>query len=107
MEFNFKKYEKRKFHSDNEINKKIIALFLLLDYEIYNGDVSDVNQLKLIDDWIIKFIHQEYYEVIPSFKQRRSMILKRIKVNELENMSLIELIKSRINKIFNKKNKDE
>ena len=90
MEFDFKKYDKRKFHEDEEVDKKIKALFLLFDYEVLRLKLSYPQQLTKIDDWIKKFEEHELYEVIPMFKLRRGVIVRQIIRQKHENMSFGE-----------------
>lgn len=78
MTFNLNKYKKRRFHRNPEINAKIKALFLYYDYQIIHKDLDMNDQLILLDDWINKFEEHELYEVIPSFKLRRDLLLKNI-----------------------------
>lgn len=78
MKFNIKKYEHRKFHADEKIDKKIKALYLWFDYEVERRKLSYPNQLTLIDSWIRSFELHELYEVIPMFKLRRGQIVRLI-----------------------------
>lgn len=105
MNFDIDRYKNRRLHKDDEIDKKIKALFLWFDYEVSRKKLSLTNQLNLIDDWIRKFEEAELYEVIPMFKLRRSVILKTITTKEEDNMSFLEQVApnldDRIKKIIN------
>jgi len=78
MKYNIKKYEKRRFHKDPDVDKKIKALFLWFDYEVETRDLTYTQQLTLIDNWITSFLFSELYEVVPMFKLRRGAIVKLI-----------------------------
>lgn len=100
MKFDIRRYERRRFHKDEEVDKKIKALFLLFDYEVTRNKLSFVQQLTLIDDWIIKFERFELYEVIPMFKLRRGVILRQIIRREQEKMSFSDYLAPSLKKIF-------
>lgn len=110
MNFNFEKYERRRFHENREIDKKIKALLLYYDYQVEKKELSLSEQLTLIDDWINKFEQHELYEVIPTFKIKRALIIKSIighKKNDANNMTFLEMARLKIKKfvknIFNRK----
>lgn len=74
MNFNMCRYEGRRFHDEPEIDKKIKALYLWFDYEVFRNKLTYPQQLKLIDSWIAVFITSELYEVVPAFKIKRITI---------------------------------
>jgi len=76
MRFNMRRYEGRRFSNEPEIDKKIKALYLWFDYEVFRNKLSYPNQLKLIDTWIVVFLQSELYEVVPAFKIKRGHIVK-------------------------------
>jgi len=90
MRFDFDRYKKRRFHKNDEIDKKVKALFLYYDYQVINKKMNPAQQLTLLDDWIIKFQQHELYEVIPMFKMRRAIVVKQIISMNHERMSFIE-----------------
>ena len=102
MDFDMKRYDKRKFHEEDEIDKKIKALMLLYDYQVFRKNLSSTNQLALLDDWILKFTEFEFYEIIPVFKLRRSIILKHIVLNKKENMTFLEYLAMKIKRTWRK-----
>lgn len=81
MGFDLNRYEKRRFHENVEIDKKIKALYLWFDYEVSTRKLNHSSQLTLIDNWIANFLLHELYEVVPAFKLRRAMILAIIASN--------------------------
>lgn len=82
MDFNLEKYKKFRFHKDDNVDKKVKALFLYYDYLIINKKLTSYEQLVLLDFWILKFEEHELYEVIPFFKLRREVIIKQINIIE-------------------------
>jgi len=78
MKFDFDKYKKRRFHDNDDIDKKIKVLFLYYDYQVIDKKLGLTQQLRLLDIWVIKLIQYELYEVIPMFKLRRSVLIKQI-----------------------------
>lgn len=99
MEFNFNKYDGRKFHNDVETDKKIKALFLYYDYIIIMRKLTLSEQITLISFWIIKFEEHELYEVIPSFKLRRNVLYKQLSIPKKTHKPLPS--KKYNNKVFN------
>lgn len=90
MNFDFDRYKRRRFHKDDEIDKKVKALFLYYDYQVIDKKLNLPQQLTLLDDWIIKFEQHELYEVIPMFRMRRAVVVKQIIRMNHEKMSMIE-----------------
>jgi hypothetical protein len=101
MKFDINRYTKRRFHKDDNIDNKIKALFLLLDYEITRRKLISTRQLTIIDIWIQKFETHEMYEVIPMFKLRRGAIVRQIIVDNNEDMTFKKWINSIYNKVIN------
>lgn len=102
MNFDLDRYKRRRFHEDDEIDKKVKALFLYYDYQVIEKKLSLGKQLTLLDDWIKKFEEHELYEVIPMFKLRRGVVLKQIIKHKHENMSLTEHVAPNLNKKWRK-----
>jgi hypothetical protein len=80
MDFNIKKYDRMTFHKDELVNKRVKALFLWFDYEVYKKKLSHKQQIILIDYWVGELTRMEYYEIIPFFKKRRLSISHKIKM---------------------------
>ena len=102
MNFNIKKYDKIKFHSNPLLNKRVKALYLWFDYEVEKRDLNKKGQILLIDEWIKALIRFEYYEVVPFFKGRRYDILRAIVKEKNANMSDLDHLVSFLKKIKNK-----
>jgi hypothetical protein len=78
MKFDFNKYDKRKFHDEPEIDKKIKALYLWFEYETLRNKWSLTKQLTMIDSWILNFEKHNMSTVSPFFIVIRRNIIKRI-----------------------------
>ena len=102
MEFKINLYDDIIFHKDVDIDKKIRALFLLLDYKISENKITLEQQLELIDTWIIEFEVAEYYEIIPMFKSRREAIVKFINYKKYDNLSLYNKVVFKLRITLNK-----
>jgi len=90
MKFDFDRYKNRRFHKNDDIDKKVKASFLYYDYQVIEKKLKLPEQLTLLDDWIIKFKEHELYEVIPMFKLRRAVVVKQIINHNHEKMSMVE-----------------
>jgi hypothetical protein len=75
---NFTQYEKTTFHPNDKINKKIKALLYWFDYRIKKNNLSESEQIQVINNWITSFKNEELYEMIPPFKERKRQILRSI-----------------------------
>jgi hypothetical protein len=102
MNFDFNRYKRRRFHKDDEIDKKIKALFLYYDYQVADKQLDLAQKLTLLDGWIQKFERHELYEVIPMFKMRRAVVVKQIIRNNNEKMTPMEHIAPNLNKNIGK-----
>ena len=102
MKFDFDRYKRRTFHKDEEIDKKVKALFLYYDYQVIDKKLNLGQQLTLLDDWIKKFEEHELYEVIPMFKLRRAVVVKQIIRLNNEKMTVIEHLAPKLPKRWEK-----
>ena len=75
---NFTQYENTTFHPNDKINKKIKALLYWFDYRIKKNNLSESQQIEVLNNWIKTFKEEELYEMIPSFKARKREILRTI-----------------------------
>jgi len=76
---NINKYKNRKFCDNIEINKKIIALFLLFDKTVEDLNLNRKKSLELINSWILVFLNKEEYEIAEAFKRRKQFKIKKLK----------------------------
>lgn len=105
MKFDFDRYKRRRFHEDDEVDKKIKALFLYYDYQVISKKLPLSKQLTLLDDWIFKFEQHEQhelYEVIPMFKMRRAVVIKQIIRAKNEKMTVVQHVAPNLNKKWRK-----
>ncbi len=87
MEFDIHKYDRRTFSDDDLTHKRIKALLLWFEYEVYKKDIPLSSQIPMMTQWIKKLEAQEYYEVLPFFtKMRDDMIIesKTVVVNKVK-----------------------
>ena len=102
MNFDFDRYKRRRFHEDDEIDKKVKALFLYYDYQVMDKKLTYGQQLTLLDNWIDKFERHELYEVIPMFKMRRGVVVKQIIKRNNESMTMMEHVAPNFEKRWDK-----
>lgn len=77
MEFDIHKYDKITFSDDELTHKRIKALLLWFEYEVYKRNIPLSSQIPMMTNWIKKLEAQEYYEVLPFFtKMRDDMIIE-------------------------------
>ena len=68
MDFNINKYDNVRFHQDDLTHKRIKALLLWFEYEVYKNNLPLEGQIKLMERWLGRLLQEEYYEVLPFFK---------------------------------------
>lgn len=71
MNFNMRRYEKRKFHEDPDIDKKIKALYLWFDYQTFIRGYTYKEKLKLTNKWIPTLKEYGEEEVSRAFEVRK------------------------------------
>ncbi len=81
MDFNLKKYDNIHFHDDELIQKRIKALLLWFDYQVFKDGLGLERQLTLINSMIDSFIGKEWYEIADFFKKQREVIKNNINFN--------------------------
>lgn len=89
MGFNIHKYDDVTFDKNSLTNKRIKAFLLWFEYEVYDKNIIPSAQVILMDRWILKLIKEEFYEVVPFFKEKRGDIIRRpikIKKNDIESI---------------------
>lgn len=75
-----KRYNKKKFHRDPSVNRKIEALFLLFDKRCEDYKVvTDKQRVLLLNLFINNLAKYEEYEVAKSFKDRKIRLYKKIR----------------------------
>jgi len=78
MDFNINKYNNVRF-SDNELtHKRVKALLLWFEYEVYKNRIPLDGQIKLLDRWLKKLLEKEYYEVLPFFEKKKNDMIKEL-----------------------------
>ena len=94
MSFNMNKYDNVRFHSDELTHKRIKALLLWFEYEVYKRNAFPESQLKLMDRWINTLVKQEYYEVVPFFRNMKIDMEVKFSIPEADNVTeKVEIIK--------------
>jgi len=93
MQFDFNRYDKRRFHKDDKIDKKVKTLLLYYDYKVIENKLNLGEQLVLLDDWIDKFVEHELYEVIPIFKLKHKTILKEMFKKNNQRLGILTYLK--------------
>jgi hypothetical protein len=68
MGFDINKYNDEKFHEDELVNKRIRALMLWYEYQVFRRKLSRHDQLTLLNKVIDTTIRQEWYEITEHFK---------------------------------------
>lgn len=66
-----KQYDVKKFHHNELINKKIVALFLLYDKKVDDNSFNYKGEIRLIGIFIEDLIKFEEYEVVIAFEERK------------------------------------
>lgn len=104
------KYDNVRFHSDELTHKRIKALLLWYEYEVFKRSASPENQIKLMDRWIKTLVKQEYYEVVPFFKKMKVDMVKKFGKEETDNVSeiiekesFLTIVLNKIRNVFVKK----
>ena len=93
MPFDMQKYDEVRFHSDELTHKRIKVLLLWFEYEVYKKNPSAETQVKLMERWIDTLVKQEYYEVVPFFRNLKSDMIKNLKApKEIETDNVSEFI---------------
>ena len=75
MEFDIKKYDNTTFSDNDLTHKRIKVLLLWFEYEVHKNNLQPEAQVTLMTKWIAKIEQQEYYEVIPFFKEKRNELI--------------------------------
>ncbi len=78
MEFDIKKYDNTNFHEDELINKRIKALLLWFEYEVYSKNISLIKQMVVIDTLVERLIKKEWYEIGSFFQNLKLDLEKKI-----------------------------
>jgi vacuolar-type H+-ATPase subunit E/Vma4 len=90
MEFNINKYDKITFSDDNLTHKRIKALLLWFEYEVYKKDVALESQIPMMVKWIKNLESFEYYEVIPFFTDKLAEMIDEYESGKFNSMVVIE-----------------
>lgn len=69
--FNIKRYNGKRFHTDEAVHKKIEALFLLYDKRVHENKLNYKGRVRLMNIFIDDLIRFEEYEVVLAFKERK------------------------------------
>ena len=102
MAFNMKKYDNVRFHSDDLTHKRIKALLLWFEYEVYKRNANLDTQIVLLDKWINTLVTQEYYEVVPFFKNMRLDMMNKKPEEVTDNVTEEEQKVSFLTSLFSK-----
>jgi len=78
MDFNIDKYNNVKFSDDELTHKRVKALLLWFEYEVYRNNIPLDRQIKLIEQWLNKLLEKEYYEVLPFFETKKNDMIKEL-----------------------------
>jgi hypothetical protein len=78
MGFDINKYNGHTFHENEMINKKIRALLVWFEYQVYENAFTPETEIDLLDSIINTMVSQEWYEVAVFFKN--------LKLTKLRNM---------------------
>jgi hypothetical protein len=76
MGFDINKYDKRRFHEDELIHKRIKALLLWYEHQVYLQKFSKDEQVILLNNIVNVSIQEEWYEIATFFRDERLKILK-------------------------------
>jgi hypothetical protein len=96
MDFNLTKYDNLNFHNDILTHKRIKALLLWFEYEVYKNNLPLDEQIKFMDIWLNSLLEEEYYEVLPFFESLRAAMVQKtdsLSYNE-ETNHIEDVIKS-------------
>jgi hypothetical protein len=75
MEFNIHKYDSEEFHSDELVDKRIRALKIWIEYQIFDKGLGDESELSLVTNVLNISIKQEWFEVAQYFKNLKDILL--------------------------------
>ena len=76
MGFDINKYNGNTFHEDEMVNKKIRALLVWFEYQVYENDFTPETEIDLLDSIIKTMVSQEWYEVAVFFKKLKLIKLR-------------------------------
>lgn len=76
MGFDINKYNGDTFHEDEMVNKKIRALLVWFEYQVYENDFTPETEIDLLDSIIKTMVSQEWYEVAVFFKNLKLIKLR-------------------------------
>ena len=71
MGFNINEYDNRRFHNDELIHKRIKALFLWYEYQVYSKRFEINEQTILLNNIEEMALSQEWYEIAIFFRDER------------------------------------
>mgnify|MGYP003636926406 CR=1 FL=1 len=72
------KYRKVKFNEDKDFDKKVKTLLLLLDRESETLKLSKIDEVGLIDKWLLVFKEHKQYQMIEPFTIRKRILISKI-----------------------------
>jgi len=75
---NLGKYSDITFNENNDFDKKAKTLLLLLDREIETLKLSKIDEVGLIDKWLLVFKEHKQYQMIEPFTIRKRILISKI-----------------------------
>ena len=89
MDFDINKYDKIKFDEKDLTHKRIKALLLWFEYDVYKKKIPVEKQIPKMDDYLITLLKEEMYEVLPFFKNLREDMIKRFEEGETDIIAVV------------------
>jgi hypothetical protein len=88
MNFDIHKYDKTTFSYDVLTDKRIKALLLWFEYEVYVRKIPLSSQIPMMTKWINKLEVQEYYELIPFFTKMRDDMVETYETDKFNSIPI-------------------
>ena len=89
MDFDINKYDKIKFDKKDLTHKRIKALLLWFEYDVYKKNIPIEEQIPKMDDYLDNLLKEEVYEVLPFFKNLREDMIKRFEEGETDIIAVV------------------
>lgn len=90
MEFDINKYDNVKFSEKDLTHKRIKALLLWFEYDVHKNNIPAEEQIPKMDAYLTKLLKEEFYEVLPFFKDLREDMVKRLEAGEADIIAVVK-----------------